>query len=41
VGYVLAGPLLVLAATMMGSLVISEIIAAARFTPTSPCPWSS
>jgi hypothetical protein len=35
--YVLAGPLLVLAATMMGSLVISEIIAAARFTP-DPLP---
>lgn len=32
-GYVLAGPMLVLAATMMGSLVISEIIAAVRFTP--------
>ena len=31
--YALAGPMLVLAATMMGSLVISEIIAAARFTP--------
>ena len=29
----LAGPLLILSATMMGSLVISEIIAAVRFTP--------
>jgi hypothetical protein len=37
--YVLAGPMLVLAATMMGSLVISEIIAAARFTP-DPLPLS-
>jgi hypothetical protein len=36
---VLAGPMLVLAATMMGSLVISEIIAAARFTP-DPLPLS-
>jgi len=35
--YVLAGPMLVLTATMMGSLVISEIIAAARFTP-DPLP---
>jgi hypothetical protein len=35
--YVLAGPMLVLAATMMGSLIISEIIAAARFTP-DPLP---
>lgn len=31
--YVLAGPLLILSATMMGSLVISEIIAAVRFAP--------
>ena len=37
--YVLAGPMLVLAATMMGSLVISEIIAAVRFTP-DPLPLS-
>jgi hypothetical protein len=37
--HVLVGPLLVLAATMMGSLVISEIIAAARFTP-DPLPLS-
>jgi hypothetical protein len=31
--YVLAGPLLILSATMMGSLVISEIIATVRFAP--------
>ena len=37
--YVLAGPMLVLAATMMGSLVVSEIIAAARFAP-DPLPLS-
>jgi hypothetical protein len=37
--YVLAGPMLVLAATMMGSLVISEGIAAVRFTP-DPLPLS-
>ena len=35
--YVLAGPMLVLAATMMGSLVVSEVIAAVRFTP-NPFP---
>lgn len=34
--YMLAGPMLVLAATMMGSLVVSEVIAAVRFTPD---PW--
>jgi hypothetical protein len=33
----LAGPLLVLTATMMGSLVFSEVIAAVRFTP-DPLP---
>jgi hypothetical protein len=37
--YLLAGPLLVLTVAMMGSLVISEIIAAARFTP-DPFPLS-
>jgi hypothetical protein len=30
---ILAGPLLILTATMMGSLVLSEVIAATRFTP--------
>ena len=35
--YVLAGPMLVLATTMMGSLVVSEVIAAVRFTP-DPLP---
>jgi hypothetical protein len=35
--YVLAGPMLVLATTMMGSLVVSELIAAVRFTP-DPLP---
>jgi hypothetical protein len=35
--YLLAGPLLILSATMMGSLVISEAIAALRFTP-DPVP---
>jgi hypothetical protein len=34
--FVLAGPLLILTATMMGSLVVAEGIAAARFTPD---PW--
>src|SRR6185295_1817413 len=37
--YGLAGPMLVLTATMMGSLVISEVIAALRFTP-DPLPLS-
>ena len=37
--YVLAGPLLILSATMMGSLVVSEAIAAVRFTP-DPLPLS-
>jgi CHASE2 domain-containing sensor protein len=35
--YVLAGPMLILTATMMGSLVVSEGIAAAHFTP-DPLP---
>jgi hypothetical protein len=35
--YALAGPTLILIATMMGSLVVSEAIAAARFTP-DPLP---
>ena len=38
--HVLAGPLLILSATMMASLAISEIIAALRFTP-DPLPLSS
>jgi hypothetical protein len=33
--YVLAGPLLVLCSTMMGSLVVAEVIAAIWFTPDS------
>jgi len=37
--YVLAGPMLVLTATMMGSLVVSEVVAAMRFTP-DPLPLS-
>lgn len=37
--YALAGPLLILSATMMGSLVVSEVIAAVRFTP-DPLPLS-
>ena len=32
--YALAGPLLILGTTMMGSLVVSEVIAAVRFTPS-------
>jgi hypothetical protein len=35
--YALVGPLLVLSATMTGSLVVSEAIAALRFTP-DPLP---
>jgi hypothetical protein len=35
--YALTGPLLILGATMMGSVVVSEVIAAVRFTP-DPIP---